>query len=239
MTSTSQNGGTSHSERPRSFDFAETVLSLHEAADVHETVERIVESTCSAIGCDDAGVILTHSRRHLETLAATSDAARRAHEIQLELDEGPCLDAIEHVEAIFHVPDTAIEPRWPRWGKAVVELGYRSTLSVPLATRTRRFGSLNVYSRLTNAFDEDDMAVVALLARHASASLAATQNIEGLRKAVDARKLIGVAIGLLMERYGLDADRAFDVLRRLSQAENVKLREIARQVVERRGLPND
>src|SRR5690606_29442357 len=140
---------------------------------------------------------------------------------------------------IFHVPDAKIEPRWPRWSAAVTDLGFRSVLSVPLATRTRRFGSLNAYAHRPNAFGEDDVAVMSLLARHASVSLAATQNIEGLRKAVDARELIGVAMGLLMERYGLDADRAFDVLRRISQAENVKLRDIAREVVERRGLPGD
>ncbi|RYZ62793.1 MAG: ANTAR domain-containing protein, partial [Proteobacteria bacterium] len=86
------------------------------------------------------------------------------------------------------------------------------------------------------AFDEDDLAVTMILARHASASLAANLDIEGLRKAVDARKLIGIAMGMIMERYDIDADRAFDVLRRISQTENVKLRDVARQVVEQRGL---
>ena len=76
-----------------------------------------------------------------------------------------------------------------------------------------------------------------MIARHASVALAASRDLEGLRKAVDARKLIGIAMGLLMERYGIDADRAFDVLRRYSQQHNVKLRDVARLVVDQRGLP--
>lgn len=239
MTAATSKGSTSRSGDSTRPDLAEVVLTLHEGTDPSETVERIIQSARSAIGCDDAGVMIAHSRRRVEALAATNDAVRRAHEAQVELGEGPCLDALDHVEAVFHLADARTDARWPRWTPEVLKLGYVGTVSVPLATTTRRFGSLNVYAREADAFTEDDLAVMALLGRHASASLAATRDIEGLRKAVDARKVIGVAMGLIMERYGVDSDRAFDVLRRLSQAQNVKLRDVARQVVERRGLPNE
>lgn len=219
-------------------DLSRIVLALHESADSHETVQRVAESACSAVSCDDAGVLLVHARSRVETAAATSDPVARAHELQVELDEGPCLDAIEDPTGIYSIADTALDERWPRWSAEVVKLGYRSVLSVPLATSSRRFGSLNVYALRPDAFDEDDVAVTTLLARHASVALAANRDLEGLRKAVDARKLIGIAIGILMERYSLDSDRAFDVLRRYSQDKNVKLRDVARQVVEERGLPD-
>jgi AmiR/NasT family two-component response regulator len=51
------------------------------------------------------------------------------------------------------------------------------------------------------------------------------------------RHLIGLAKGVLMPRYDLDADRAFSVLRRQSQQSNVKLRDVAARIVtERRSL---
>ncbi|SKB10188.1 GAF and ANTAR domain-containing protein [Aeromicrobium choanae] len=220
-------------------DLAQTVLALHEAADSDETIERIAAYSRAAVGCDDAGVMLLLGRNQVDTAGATSDTVVRAHDLQIKLDEGPCLAALEHTETIYRVEDTTTDTQWPRWSAAVADLGYRSVLSVPLATKSRRYGSLNVYAFEPRAFDQDDMAVTMILARHASASLAANLDIEGLRKAVDARKLIGIAMGMIMERYGIDADRAFDVLRRLSQAENIKLRDVARQVVEDRGLSHD
>ncbi|MBA4609075.1 GAF and ANTAR domain-containing protein [Aeromicrobium sp. Marseille-Q0843] len=229
------------SERPEHdpLNLAHTVLALHEAADSEETLERVAHYSRSAIGCDDAGVMLLLGRHQVDTAGATSDTVARAHELQIKLDEGPCLAALEHSETIYRVEDTLSDTQWPRWSAAVAELGYRSVLSVPLATKSRRYGSLNVYAFEPRAFDHDDMAVMTILARHASTSLAANLDIEGLRRAVDARKLIGIAMGMIMERYGVDADRAFDVLRRLSQSENIKLRDVARQVVEQRGLPSD
>jgi AmiR/NasT family two-component response regulator len=55
---------------------------------------------------------------------------------------------------------------------------------------------------------------------------------------VDARKLVGQAMGILMERYDLDADRAFKVLQRYSQSTNTKLRDVAQQLIDTRRLPS-
>jgi AmiR/NasT family two-component response regulator len=60
-----------------------------------------------------------------------------------------------------------------------------------------------------------------------------------LAKALDSRHLIGLAQGILMERFNLDTPRALAILRRYSQDHNVKLREVADQVVTTRGLPDD
>ncbi|GAA1748839.1 GAF and ANTAR domain-containing protein [Aeromicrobium alkaliterrae] len=220
----------------RVIDLSQILLALHEAPDSEETVQRVAESSVSAVACDDAGVLLVHARNRVETAAATSQPVARAHELQVELDEGPCLDALEN-PGVYSITDTEADERWPRWSAEVTKLGYRSVLSVPLATQARRFGSLNVYAARPDAFDDDDLAVTSILARHASVSLASSRDVEGLRKAVDARKLIGMAMGLLMERYDVEPDPAFEVLRRYSQDHNIKLRDVARQIVEHRTLP--
>lgn len=216
---------------------ADILLALHESSDSEQTVQRVAEFARAAVQCDDAGVLLTHARHRVETAAATSVAVGRAHQLQVELDEGPCLEALERHDTIYRVTDAARELRWPRWSRAVVDLGYRSVISLPLAAKERCYGSLNVYATRPDAFDDDDVAVTTILARHASVALSSSRDVEGLRRAVDARKLIGMAMGLIMERYGIESDQAFEVLRRYSQDRNVKLREVARGVVEDRTLP--
>ncbi|MEO6604596.1 MAG: GAF and ANTAR domain-containing protein, partial [Aeromicrobium sp.] len=156
-----------------------------------------------------------------------------SHNLQIVFDEGPCLDAIEG-GPLYRSDDVAADLRWPAWGPAVAEMGMRSVLSIRLETRARRYGSLNLYAERLGAFDDDDVAVASIFVTHASVALAAAHNEEGLQVAIDARKLIGQAQGILMERYDLDANRAFDFLRRQSQDHNVKLRDVALWVVEHR-----
>ena len=90
--------------------------------------------------------------------------------------------------------------------------------------RPRRDG---LYSPQPDAFGPDDQAVAHILARHASVALASARHEESLAQAIDARKLVGQAMGILMERFDMDADRAFAVLKRYSQDTNTKLRDVA------------
>lgn len=216
--------------------FSEVALELHQQRDTEKTVDLITRYAQIAARSDDAGIMLVHSRSRIETSAATSDRVIRSHDLQRELDEGPCLDALE-TGMSFVSNDVANEMRWPRWGKSVAELGIHSAMSVLLETRDRRYGSLNVYSSEPGAFDRDDLSTAQIFARHASVALATAQQEEGLMIAIDARKVIGQAQGILMERFDIDADRAFEVLRRYSQNHNEKLHKVAAWVVENRRLP--
>jgi GAF domain-containing protein len=216
--------------------FSRMALELHDEPTTERTIERIAEFAMAATGCDDAGIMLVHGRNQIETAAATSGRVAESHNLQIVHDQGPCLDAIEG-DAIYLTQDVAGDERWPLWGPAVAELGLHSVLSIRLATRARRYGSLNLYAERVNAFDEDDVAVATIFVSHASVAMAAAHNEEGLQFAIDARKLIGQAQGILMERFDLDANRAFEFLRRQSQHHNVKLRSVAEWVVANRAVP--
>ncbi|MEH3032823.1 MAG: GAF and ANTAR domain-containing protein [Aeromicrobium erythreum] len=211
-----------------------TALRLHGAPPT-ETVQRIVESALIPLGADAVGVLVLRARGRAETAAATDEAVAHVHALQVELGEGPCLDVGVEVDAGRRIDDTATEVRWPRWCHRAADEGYRSVLSASLVTTDRGYGSLNAYARRPAAFDPGDESVATAFARHAAVALAAATDVHGLRQAVDGRQRIGTAMGILMQRYGLDADRAFEVLRRTSQERNVKLQEVARQVVEQRG----
>lgn len=215
--------------------FSEMALELHDEPTAERTIERIAEFAKTATSCDDAGIMLVQGRNQVETAAATSSRVGESHNLQIIFDEGPCLDAIEG-GPLYLANNVAADLRWPAWGPAVAELGMRSALSIRLETRARRYGSLNLYSERVDAFDEDDVAVASIFVTHASVALATAHNEEGLQGAIDARKLIGQAQGILMERYDLDSTRAFDFLRRQSQHNNIKLRDVAAWVVEHRML---
>ncbi|MET0467337.1 MAG: GAF and ANTAR domain-containing protein [Aeromicrobium sp.] len=216
--------------------FSEVALDLHEQPTTEKTVERITEHARTAAGCDDAGIMLVHSRTRIETAASTSDRVSRSHELQRELDEGPCLDALESGGS-FLCSDVQTDDRWPLWGPAAAELGIHSAMSVLLETRERRYGSLNLYADRPGAFDGNDLATAMIFARHASVALANAHQEQGLLTAIDARKVIGQAQGILMERFDIESDRAFDVLRRYSQNHNQKLHAVASWVVENRKRP--
>jgi GAF domain-containing protein len=217
-------------------DFARMALALHEEPDVDQTVERVLDFALRAVDCDYAGVMMVHHGNRIETAAATSPLVEKADQLQTECGEGPCLAAIWEQDSI-RVQDTATDERWPRWGPRVAELGLRCVLSIRLHTSQATIGALNLYATEPNRFDDDDDAVAHILGRHASIALASAKQESSLWQAIDARKLIGQAQGILMERFDLTPDQAFSVLRRYSQDNNVKLRVVAERLVATRRLP--
>ena len=199
------------------------------------TLDTIIDWTRTAVASTDAGILLLRAKGKIETAVPTSPEVAKAHEMQIELSEGPCLQVITDNVDSFVIGDTASDIRFPTWGPAAARLGFRSAISVVLNTSQKRFGSLNVYSSEPQAFDRDDLAVVEVFSHRAARAMAVAEDSAGLVTALDTRKLIGQAQGILMERLDIDADRAFEYLVRQSQARNEKLRAIAEWIVTNRG----
>jgi GAF domain-containing protein len=203
------------------------------------TLERVVRMAIETIdGCDYAGVSLRRGKGRVETPAATHQVVADCDALQYELSEGPCLDAISHRDT-YVVKDTRTDPRWPTWCPRAAELGIGSILSVRLASTSETLGALNLYAARHDSFTSDDVDVAHVYASNAAVALVAAKRISGLETALETRHLIGVAQGILMQRYGLSLDRAFEVLRRYSSQTNIKLRDVAAKVVARGGLPED
>ncbi len=217
-------------------DFAAAAADMAYQPDIESTLDRIVENARKVTSADEAGIFRTHGGGRIALAETSSAAVRRANELQLECQEGPCLQTIWS-SATSRINDTRTDSRWPNWGPAVAELGWLSILSVRLYTPTRTLGALNLYSRDADRFDDDDAEIGEIFAQHASIALANSVEEDGLHRAIGARHLIGQAQGVLMERYDISADRAFTVLRRYSQDHNVKLRQVAQHVIEQKHLP--
>jgi GAF domain-containing protein len=188
-------------------------------------------------GCDHAGVTVNENGSP-RTRAASDDVVRRANQLQYEFGEGPCLDTLRDEETLVST-DLAADPRWPHWAPKVQhELGAGSMISLLLYTKKGSYGALSLYGDRPHAFDAEDLAVAQVLAGHLAVSMAAGREIDQRGVAIASRTIIGQAEGILMERFGLDADQAFGYLRRVSSNTNRKLAQVAEDLVRTRELPD-
>ncbi|MFK4084695.1 GAF and ANTAR domain-containing protein [Kribbella sp. NPDC020789] len=214
--------------------FARLAVELHDAGGMEETVEAVVQFALQAEACSYAGVALVlHGRR--EIAAVTDPVVAEIYQAQFELGEGPMLTALEHGEAV-RVADVATETRWPGWAALMRRYPIGSVLHTPMWANAQLIGVLSLYNAEPDGFDDDDVAVAHILARHASVAVASARDGEAMAAAVDARKLVGQAMGILMERFDLDDARAFEILKRYSQQNNIKLRDVAQELIDTRKL---
>lgn len=219
---------------------AESLAALSAVLFSEQTVEAIlhilVSLACSAMaGVDGASVSLQRGG-HFETTTATSEEVTEADQVQYQSGKGPCLHAASG--EMVSIGLARSRDRWPEFADAAIVQGFRGVLSSPLSVRGRSLGSLNLYSRNRDSFDDAEKAAAWTFANHASivlsnaAAFATSEMVnEQLRDALLTRDVIGQAKGMLMAREGCSADEAFEILRRASQHSNRKLREVAQEFV--------
>jgi GAF domain-containing protein len=218
-------------------DFAELAASLQSAPTPTETAEDIVRYVQGQLDADNAGISIIRSRHGLETIAATDPLVEQLDRLQSELGEGPCYGDAGPGQTLT-ASSLADDERWPAWAAKATGLGVASLLTTALTdVDGRRIGSISTWWTQHRSFTQDDIAFMAIFARHAALALSRSWNEAGLNTALDSRKLIGQAQGILMERHDLDETRAFEVLRRYSQDHNLKLRDVAEHLIATRQLP--
>ncbi|OIJ68483.1 antitermination regulator [Streptomyces mangrovisoli] len=200
---------------------------------VDATLERITASATELVtGCDAAGILVLHGTR-VESLAPTHQLVVDSDRLQERLGEGPCFDAARSSlgDRVFRIADVTDEqPRWPAYAPEAKALGIGSMMGFLLFTDDEDLGALNLYSREPGAFTEDSETAGWLLASHAAVAFSAARTHAQMEHAVATRHLIGEAMGILMGARHLTEEQAFDVLRRYSQQNNIKLREVARRI---------
>jgi len=177
------------------------------------------------------------------TAAFDGQMAMDADELQYQRGYGPCVDAGRAAQ-VFLVEDMRQEQRWPDYARHVADLGVRSSLSVPLPFQGVTIGAVNNYASTPGAFGEADVAVgqeiaawVALAVGNADMVARSVEDLAGMRMAMASRAVIEQAKGMLMERRGFDEDQAFAEMSRTSQNINIKLRDVAEELVRTRSLP--
>jgi GAF domain-containing protein len=196
-----------------------------------ETLDAIVQAALDTVpGFDHVGISITHRDGTIETRSATDQLVWDLDALQYSLREGPCYDSIRG-EGVTVVENARHDQRWPTYMPRAVQRGLRAQLAVGLYSAGDSLGGLNLYSTGSDTVDEDAGAIAKLFAAQAAIALGRSRQAVQLGQAMQSRKLIGQAIGLVMARYDLDEDRAFQYLIRASSASNIKLREVAAELV--------
>jgi len=173
------------------------------------------------------------------TIAATEQRALEFDQLQLRLNQGPCLDSLGATELI-QVDDLAGDPRWPALAGIEQPVRIRSILSVPVYTCDGIGQSLNLYAEPPYAYDPSQHSIAYLCAAAlglACSALHEHERADNLRVALGTNRQIGTAIGILMARYRCNPDEAFTALRATSQHQHRKLRDVADEVIYTGRLP--
>lgn len=205
-----------------------------------ETLQRVAELGEAAIpGADLTGLTLLTSEGRPTTAVCTDPETLAVDQFQYENGDGPCLTAFREMRVIS-VPSMKRESRWPVMTRQATEKGVLSSLSAPLIAGEKGIGAINFYSFSDNGFTPDDEATAQTFGLHAAVVLANAQAYwqayelsQQLQQAMVSRAGIEQAKGVLIEQSGVSSDEAFELLKRASQRENRKLREIAAEIVRR------
>ncbi len=210
---------------------ATAARDINAPRDLASTLDAIVRVAAQCLpGIDHAGISIAHRGGQIETRAGTDPLVWDLDALQHALGEGPSLHVVaQQVTVGDHLRN---EQRWPRYVAGALEHGVKAQLGIRLYVEDETLGILNLYSTEKETIDPEVVRAAELFATHAALALGRARREEELTAALHSRRVIGMALGLVMERFSLDQERAFDYLTRVSQQSNVKLRDIALEMVE-------
>jgi GAF domain-containing protein len=223
-------------EQPSTRYFADAALALARESTPSTMLRHLAQLASELTTGADAAISSRQPRGRLAIEAGTSQFALELEQLQAKLREGPGAAALA-VSGTVVVQDSGKDSRFARWAPNALSLGMRSAVAVPIGDDARPLGSLTIFATEPDAFDAESVDALQILAVHASLAYVSSRARAELGEAVATRTIIGQAQGILMERYSLDTARAFQVLRRYSRDNNVKLVEIARLIVDSGDLP--
>ena len=191
-----------------------------------------------------AGILLLDARGRLRTVASSNEESGWAELLQLQTDEGPCIDSIHSGEPVTVTDLDAATARWPGFAAALGERTtpdgqrFRSVHALPLRLRGQAVGALNLFHTRPGPLPEADLHLGQALADIATIGILQERAVrhgavitEQLQGALDSRIVIEQAKGVLAQSGDLTMNAAFDRLRRHARRNNLKLSDVARQVV--------
>jgi GAF domain-containing protein len=211
---------------------AAAARTIHHPESIDEVLVEIALTARDSLPGFDLVGISTLEGKNVVTRAVTDPRVHELDRIQYSENQGPCVDALGNAHLVM-APQLRHEQRWPHYVPEALKLGLRSQMAVRLTLDDQgTLGGLNMYSTLSDDIDPEAASVAELFARHAAIALGGARHVTNLNNGLHNRKVIGQALGILMERYQMHEDRAFAFLVRASSTSNVKLHQIAQELVD-------
>ena len=236
--------GTSRSgdgrERRLTRAFVELADTLVDDYDIIDLLDRLVGAAVDLLAADAAGILLADPRGELRVVAASSEDAQLMELLQLQSGEGPCMECFRTAAPVTVLDLDDASDRWPLFIRAVAQRGaFRSVHALPLRLRGQAVGALNLFHARPGGLPPDDLVLGQALADVATIGILQEQAIrrgevvnEQLQTALNSRVVIEQAKGVLAQHGGSTMDQAFERLRGYSRANNLRLSEVARSLVD-------
>ena len=221
--------------------FVAVASALANGQDVVDLLATLTADCARLLDVAAAGLLLADRHGALHVMAASSEAVGELEVFQVQRAEGPCRDSYLN-RAPVSVPDLSkTADRWPVFVPAARKAGYASVHALPMQLGDLSLGTLGLFGSRVGALDDADLLLGQALADVASVALvqdrAATDsesvNIQ-LQTALTSRVVLEQAKGLLAQQGDLDMVGAFQALRRYARDHNLRLTEVARDMVSRR-----
>jgi GAF domain-containing protein len=210
---------------------------------VEDAIREIVHTTHSMFHVDGAGLMLADAEQHLRSVAASDARFTHLEDLQIEHQEGPCIDAFD-TKQLVGVEDLASDPRWPLFSDAAVARHVRAVLASPIPYNQYAVGVVAVLSEESRPWSpEGELALLAftdLAALLIASMMLGEQQSEisaQLEGALNSRQVIEQAKGVLIGTRGISARAAYEQLRTQARAERRKLAAVCADVVENASRP--
>jgi len=220
---------------------AEALVSLADTLvadyDVIDLLARLSSDCVALLPVDAAGLLLSDQRGALQVVSSSTERAHLMELFQVQTQEGPCLDCFRSSQQIS-APDLGRDGRWPGFTLRAQQAGYRAVHALPLRLRFETIGALNLFGIQPGALSPEDLRIGQALADVATIGILQERAIrrrdilaEQLQAALNSRVIIEQAKGILAERGRLDPSQAFTLLRSQARLNNVRLSDLARDVI--------
>lgn len=204
---------------------------------LHAFLDRLAQLTTRALPEGSSCGVTVRQDSQPVTLAASDDWTLRVDQLQYGLGEGPCLDTLA-TGKVNYIADTTTDARWAGFCRAARQQGVHSCLALPLSSPAGLMGCYNLYSIRRDGFGEESRGQMEVFAGNAAGAVAVavkladqTQLSADLHEALTSRAVIDRAIGIMMAQQRCDAESALNLLRRASQNRNLRLRDLAAEIV--------
>lgn len=207
--------------------------------DVVELLEGLVRSCVELLGVDQGGLLLIDQRGSLQLVASSSEATRVVELLQLQAEEGPCVECVSTGAPVTAEDLSSESDRWPGFAPAAVSAGFVSVHALPMRLRETTIGGLNLFTtEAGQTLDEDDLRIAQALADVATIGVLQQRSVsraslvaEQLQAALNSRIVVEQAKGVLAERGKLNMASSFDRLRAYARGTHQKLSEVSADVV--------
>lgn len=218
--------------------FVSVADTLVDDFDLVDFLHDLTDHVASITGATAVGLLLADNDGHLHYMASSSQAAKHLELLQLQYDEGPCLDCFNSRAPVIVDDLEAAVDRWPTFGARAIELDVHSVHAFPMRLRDTCLGALNVFGDEQFDFAPADVKIVQAMADIATISIlqeravsSADHLTEQLQGALNSRVVLEQAKGMVARRLDISVDEAFRVIRAQAHGNQSRLVDLASDIV--------